>query len=94
MKSLYYSIKKQGVKYLIEKILTIDKDTMKIKLNYDYLDNFCKSDLNNLENLISKNNKEDINIDIQDNKYSFYINENKICLYYPNLESLKLIEIS
>ena len=92
MKSLYYSIKKQGVKYLIEKIFTIDKDTMKIKLNYDYLDNFCKSDLNNLENLISKNNKEDINIDIQDNKYSFYINENKICLYYPNLESLKFIK--
>jgi hypothetical protein len=54
MKALFFSIKKQGVKHLIEKILILDKETMKIKLNYDYLDNFCKTDYNNLENLIQK----------------------------------------
>ena len=86
MKSLHYSIQKQGVKHLLEKILTLDKDSMKIRLNYDYLDNFCKTDYYNLENLIQKNNAHTENTE---NKYTFNINDTRVCLYYPNLESIK-----
>lgn len=87
MKSLYFSIKKQGEKNLIEKILLLDKDKMKIKLNYDFLDNFGKNDLDNLEDLI-KNNEENVP-ESEDNKYNFNINDNKITLTYPSLESIK-----
>jgi len=89
MKSLYFSIKKQGEKNLIEKILLLDKDKMKIKLNYDFLDNFCKNDLNNLEDL-TKYNEENVP-ESEDNKSNFNINGNKITLTYPNLESIKFI---
>lgn len=88
MKALFFSIKKQGVKHLIEKILILDKDTMKIKLNYDYLDNFCKTDYNNLENLIQKNSKESQEKNLE-NKFDFSLNDTKVCLYYPTLESIK-----
>lgn len=87
MKSLYFSIKKQGEKNLIEKILLLDKDKMKIKLNYNFLDNFGKNDLNNLEDLIKNN--EEIVPESEDNKYNFNINDNKITLTYPSLESIK-----
>ena len=88
MKALFFSIKKQGVKHLIEKILILDKDTMQIKLNYDYLDNFCKTDYNNLENLIQKNSKESQEKN-PENKFDFSLNDTKVCLYYPTLESIK-----
>jgi hypothetical protein len=88
MKALFFSIKKQGVKHLIEKILILDKETMKIKLNYDYLDNFCKTDYNNLENLIQKNSMESQEKN-HDNKFDFVLNDTKVCLYYPSLEIIK-----
>ena len=88
MKALFFSIQKQGVKHLIEKILIVDKNSTKIKLNYDYLNNFSKSDFNNLEDLIQKNNINDSEKNI-DNKFDFVLNDTNICLYYPNLESIK-----
>ena len=88
MKALFFSIKKQGVKHLIEKILILDKETMKIKLNYDYLDNFCKTDYNNLENLIQKKSNESQEKN-PDNKFDFVLNDTKVCLYYPSLETIK-----
>ena len=83
MKSLYSASKKQGIKYLIEKIIIIDKDNMKIKLNYEYLNNFCKDDLNILEPLIPST------IPIKGNKYNFNINDTKFCLFYPILETIR-----
>ena len=88
MKALFFSIKKQGEKHLIEKILIIDKDTPKIKLNYDYLDNFCKTDFNNLEDLIQKARANSLETKIE-TQLNFDVNDTKICLYYPNLESIK-----
>ena len=88
MKSLYLSIKKQGEKNLIEKIFLLDKDKMKIKLNYDFLDNFCNDDLINLEDLIKKNKDENVP-KLEDNKYNFHINDNEINLSYPILETIK-----
>ena len=90
MKALYFSIKKQGAQHLIKKIFTLDKDTMQIKINYDYLDNFCLSDFHNLENILEKDEHEAF-LATQENKYNFSVNENKICLIYPNLESIKFI---
>ena len=84
MKSLYLASKKQGIKYLFEKMIIYDKENMKIKLKYDYLDNFCKKDLNNLELLLPNS------ISIKANKYNFVINDNKFCLFYPILESIKI----
>ena len=83
MKSLYLASKKQGIKYLLQKIIIIDKDNMKIKLNYEYLDNFCKTDLNNLEPLLPNT------IQIKANKYKFNINDIKFCLFYPIIETIK-----
>ena len=83
MKSLYSASKKQGIKYLIEKIIIMDKDNMKIKLNYDYLDNFCKEDLNILEPLLPSTTS------IKGNKYNFNINDTKFCLFYPMLETIR-----
>lgn len=83
MKSLYSASKKQGIKYLIEKIIILDKDNMKIKLNYEYLDNFCKNDFNTLEPLLPST------IPIKANKYNFNINDMKFCLFYPILETIK-----
>ena len=83
MKSLYLASKKQGIKYLLEKIIILDKENMKIKLRYEYLDNFCKNNLNNLElflpNSISK----------KGNTYNFTNNENNYTLLYPILETIK-----
>ena len=93
MKSLYYSMKKQGIKNLIEKILIINQDSVKIKLNYDYLDNFSKNDLNNLENLVINNYNNNNYLEGEDNKFVFNINENKITLYNPVLENIKLKEV-
>ena len=90
MKALYFSIKKQGAQHLIKKIFTLDKETMQIKINYDYLDNFCESDFHNLENILEKDDHEAF-LATQENKYNFVVNENKICLVYPNLESIKFI---
>ena len=90
MKSLYFSIKKQGAQHLIKKIFSLDNETMKIKINYDYLDNFGQSDFNNLENILHKNGHDEF-LETKENKYNFNINENKICLVYPNLESIKFI---
>ena len=61
---------------------------MKIKLNYNYLDNFGKEDFNNLENLIQKssNNPKENN---KENKYNFNLNDTKLCLVFPNIESIK-----
>ena len=83
MKSLYLASKKQGIKYLLEKIIIIDKDNMKIKLNYEYLDNFCKNDLNNLEPLLPST------IPIKGNKYKFNLNDTKFCLFYPIIETIE-----
>ena len=83
MKSLFLASKKQGIKYLLEKIIIIDKDNMKIKLNYEYLDNFCKNDLNNLEPLLPST------IPIKGNKYKFNLNDTKFCLFYPIIETIK-----
>jgi hypothetical protein len=83
MKSLYLASKKQGIKYLLEKIIIIDKDNMKIKLNYEYLDNFCKNDLNNLEPLLPNT------IPIKGNKYKFNLNDTKFCLFYPIIETIE-----
>ena len=90
MKALYFSIKKQGAQHLIKKIFTLDNETMQIKINYDYLDNFCESDFHNLENILEKDDHEAF-LATQENKYNFAVNENKICLVYPNLESIKFI---
>ena len=90
MKALYFSIKKQGAQHLIKKIFTLDKETMQIKINYDYLDNFCESDFHNLEKILEKDDHEAF-LATQENKYNFVVNENKICLVYPNLESIKFI---
>ena len=88
MYSFYFSVKKQGIKHLIEKLLFFDRDNMKIKLNYNYLDNFGKEDFNNLENLIQKssNNPKENN---KENKYNFNLNDTKLCLIFPNIESIK-----
>ena len=83
MKSLHIASKKQGIKYLLEKIIITDKDNMKIKLNYEYLDNFCKNDLNTLEPLLPSN------ISLKSHKYNFLINDTKFCLFYPILETIK-----
>ena len=83
MKSLYLASKKQGIKYLLEKIIITDKDNMKIKLNYEYLDNFCKKDLNILEPLLPSG------ITLKSHKYNFLINDTKFCLFYPILETIK-----
>ena len=83
MKSLYLASKKQGIKYLLEKIIIIDKDNMKIKLNYEYLDNFCKNDLNNLEPLLPST------IPIKGKKYKFNLNDTKFCLFYPIIETIE-----
>ena len=88
MEALYFSIKKQGAQHLIKKIFTLDKDTMRIKINYDYLDNFCLSDFHNLENILEKEDHEAF-LETKENKYNFALNDNKICLVYPNLESIK-----
>ena len=88
MEALYFSIKKQGAQHLIKKIFTLDKDTMRIKINYDYLDNFCSSDFHNLENILEKDDHEAF-LETKENKYNFALNDNKICLVYPNLESIK-----
>jgi hypothetical protein len=77
MKSLHIASKKQGIKNLLEKIIITDKDNMKIKLNYEYLDNFCKNDLNTLEPLLPSN------ISLKSHKYNFLINDTKFCLFYP-----------
>jgi hypothetical protein len=61
MKSLYLASKKQGIKYLFEKMIIFDKENMKIKLKYDYLDNFSKKDLNSGNK--SKRHKKKINLD-------------------------------
>ena len=90
MKSLYFSIKKQGAQHLIKKIFSLDNETMKIKINYDYLDNFGQNDFNNLENILHKNGHDEF-LETKENKYNFNINENIICLVYPNLESIKFI---
>ena len=90
MKSLYFSIKKQGAQHLIKKIFSLDNETMKIKINYDYLDNFGQNDFNNLENIPHKNGHDEF-LETKENKYNFNINENIICLVYPNLESIKFI---
>ena len=90
-KSLHYSIKKQGIKHLIKKILIFEKDSVKIKLNYNYLDNFCKADLYNLENLLQKNNGNNQEEE-QENKFDFNIGDTKLSLYYPSLESIKFKE--
>ena len=66
---------------------------MKIKLNYDYLDNFSKNDLNNLENLVINNYNNNNYLEGEDNKFVFNINENKIILYNPVLENIKLKEV-
>ena len=63
---------------------------MKIKINYDYLDNFGQNDFNNLENILHKNGHDEF-LETKENKYNFNINENIICLVYPNLESIKFI---
>ena len=83
MKSLYSASKKQNIKHILEKIIIIDKENMKMKLNYEYLDNFNKNDLNNLEPLLYST------IPIKGNKYNFNINETKFCLFYPILETIK-----
>ena len=90
MKALYFSIKKQGAQNLVKKIFILDKDTMEIKINYDFLNNFCENDFHNLENIINKDDHEAF-LESQENKYNFEVNENKICLVYPNLESIKFI---
>ena len=56
---------------------------MKIKLNYEYLDNFCKNDLYILEPLLP------ISISLKSHKYNFLINDTKFCLFYPILETIK-----
>ncbi len=83
MKSLYLASKKQGINYLLQKLLIFDKDNMKIKLNYEYLNNFCKDDLNILEPLIPST------IPIKGNKFNFNINDTKFCLFYPILETIR-----
>lgn len=83
MKSLYLASKKQGIKYILEKIIITDKDNMKIKLNYEYLDNFCKNDLNILEPLLPSG------LSLKSHKYNFFINDSKFCLFYPMLEIIK-----
>ena len=88
MKALYLASKKQGIKYILEKLIIMDKDNMKIKLNYEYLNNFCKNDLNNLEPLVPSN------VSIKANKYNFNINDSKFCLFYPILETIKFNENS
>ena len=88
MTALYFSIKKQGAEHLIKKIFILDKETMEIKINYDFLNNFCESDFHNLENILNKDD-HDAFLETQENKYNFEVNENKICLVYPNLESIK-----
>ena len=83
MKSFYLASQKQNIKYLLEKMIIIDKENMKIKLNYEYLDNFCENDFNNLEPLFPNT------IQIKANKYNFNINDSKFCLFYPILETIK-----
>ena len=84
MKALYLASKKQGIKYILEKIIIMDKDNMKIKLNYEYLNNFCKNDLNNLDPLLPST------ISIKANKYNFNINDSKFCLFYPIIETIQI----
>ena len=83
MKAMYMLSKKQSIKYIIEKIIIINQENMKIKLNYEYLNNFCKNDLNNIEPLLLNT------IPIKGNKYNFNINDTKFCLFYPILETIK-----
>ena len=83
MKSLYLASKKQGINYLLQKLLIFDKDNMKIKLKYEYLDNFCKNDLNNLELFLQNS------MSIKSNKFNFNFNQNKYTLLYPIIETIK-----
>ena len=88
MNSFYFSAKKQGIKNLVEKLILLDKGNSKIKLNYDYLDNFGKDDFNNLEDLIQTNSNNSKETE-KENKYNFNLNDSKLCLFYPYIESIK-----